>query len=87
MGRLIGVAKTLSDMLYGIDERRIATDARYEYSVTAKGSRIVGRIEKEFELVLSQIKILVETCRQYCKLNPKSLSFAANTPFGSKVRL
>ena len=78
------VANSLGRMIFYdlLDEHGIeASRGRYVYKVTTKGNKIVKRLENEFKQTFDKIRDLVNTCNEYCKLNPNSLSFAAKVHY------
>lgn len=78
------VARSLEQMVFYdiLDERRIGIDCKsYVYTVTQKGTQTIDRLESKFKQTLERIKELIYTCDKYCKLEPKSLSFAAKVHY------
>ncbi len=65
-----------------LEERRTRYGyGSYVYKVAEKGIPIIEKLLNNFEKTFTKIEKLVDTCYEYCKLDPNSLSFAAKVHY------
>ena len=53
----------------------------YEYSILERGQPATEDLKTENKKVFEKIKNIVQICKDYCKLNPNPLSFAAKVHY------
>ncbi len=74
------IARSLEQMVvFDIlqEQRKRGFHSSYLYKVTEKGTPIIDKVLKKFERTFIKIEDLVNTCNEFCALNPNPLSFAA----------
>jgi len=78
------VARSLEQMVVFdiLSEHRVrANHGSYVYRVGERGRPIVDKLLNNFKRTFVKIENLVNTCYEYCNLDPNSLSFAAKVHF------
>jgi hypothetical protein len=66
-----------------IDERRVPAYLyeSYVYSLTGDGKKMMRLTRKQHQSTYKKIKNVVDTCREFCDLKPKPLSYASKVFF------
>lgn len=65
-----------------LDEKKMNDgNSAYQYSVTEKGQPVIKDLIKTYEKTYERIENIVETCYNFCQLNPNPLSFAAKVHY------
>ncbi len=65
-----------------LDEKRLQNgDSSYQYTITKKGIPVIKNLIEENKQTYEKIEKIVQTCFDYCKLNPNPLSFAAKVHY------
>ena len=64
-----------------LSETRLRKGNSYEYTLLDKGIPVTKQLIEDNERIYKKIKNIIQTCREYCGLNPNPLSFAAKTHY------
>jgi len=78
------VAKSVEQMVVFdiLEEHRTRNNhGSYVYKVSDKGIPVVNKLVKKFGKTFDKIEDIVNTCNEYCGLDPNPLSFAAKVHF------